>query len=194
MSYNNNIPQASDLLSDSQGDLLLNFQTLDNSFGVDHYAFSNLTADNGKHNTVTTPIVTGNVHPTTAADEPKFYNQKISANFESIQYSRGGSDAVPTPVTRINSPATPVVLISTGTTPMIDLSGVPLAIFRVIAVDTISGVINQSIIIFQAGSYIIPLQPAFSLDIFNAGTVLQLVNLSANVMNVYWHLEFYRLQ
>lgn len=49
MSYNPNIPQATDDLSDSQGDILQNFLALDTSFGRDHLPFSNLTADNGKH-------------------------------------------------------------------------------------------------------------------------------------------------
>lgn len=49
MSFNPNIPQSTDDLSDSQGDLLQNNLALDASFGRDHLPFSNLTADNGKH-------------------------------------------------------------------------------------------------------------------------------------------------
>lgn len=55
MPFNPNIPQPSDLLSDSQGDLLGNMSQLDTSFGVDHFAFSNLTSNNGFHQKVTLP-------------------------------------------------------------------------------------------------------------------------------------------
>lgn len=54
--YNPNIPQASDLVSNSQGQLLTNFSQLNTQFGVDHSAFeaggSNGT---GFHNQVTFP-------------------------------------------------------------------------------------------------------------------------------------------
>jgi hypothetical protein len=56
MTYNPNIPQPSDNLSDSQNDLLNNFQTLDTSFAVNHYQFSNATANNGKHKFCEMPI------------------------------------------------------------------------------------------------------------------------------------------
>lgn len=58
MVFKPNIPQANDILSDSQGDLLGNFQQLDTSFGIDHFPFSDQTADNGFHKKVTLP---GNV-------------------------------------------------------------------------------------------------------------------------------------
>jgi hypothetical protein len=52
MVFKNNIPQPSDNMSDSQVDLLNNFGQLDTSFGVNHYKFSDLTANNGKHSFV----------------------------------------------------------------------------------------------------------------------------------------------
>jgi len=56
MPFNPNIPQPNDLLTDSQGDLLANNQQLDTSFGINHYAFSDLTANNGKHKYVQMPV------------------------------------------------------------------------------------------------------------------------------------------
>lgn len=53
MTYNPNIPAANDVLSDSQGQIQGNFQRADSSFGTDHYEFSNLTTNNGKHKKVT---------------------------------------------------------------------------------------------------------------------------------------------
>jgi hypothetical protein len=49
MSFNPNVPQSTDDLSDSQGDLLQNNLALDASFSRNHTAFSDLTASNGKH-------------------------------------------------------------------------------------------------------------------------------------------------
>lgn len=47
-SYNPNIPQPNDILADSQGDLLQNFQSLDTYFGINHVQFS-VTPNTGKH-------------------------------------------------------------------------------------------------------------------------------------------------
>ncbi len=47
--YLPDIPQATDLISVSQGQLLTNFQTLNTGFGIDHYEFNNATTDRGKH-------------------------------------------------------------------------------------------------------------------------------------------------
>lgn len=50
MTYNPNIPQASDIISQSQAQLLTNFQQADLIFDVDHVTFDNATvADRGKH-------------------------------------------------------------------------------------------------------------------------------------------------
>jgi hypothetical protein len=49
MPFNPNIPQATDRLAKSQQDLLQNNQQLNTSFGINHYAFSDLTANNGMH-------------------------------------------------------------------------------------------------------------------------------------------------
>ena len=50
--FNPNIPQPANLLSNSQGQLLSNNAALDASFAVDHTLFS-ATANNGMHNKVT---------------------------------------------------------------------------------------------------------------------------------------------
>lgn len=51
MGYNPNIPQSTDILSQSQGDILGNFQALDVWVVVDHVDFG--SPDEGKHNKVT---------------------------------------------------------------------------------------------------------------------------------------------
>jgi hypothetical protein len=52
MTFNPNVPQPSDFLSISQGNLLTNNQALDTSFAVDHSGFS-ATSNNGQHKQVT---------------------------------------------------------------------------------------------------------------------------------------------
>ena len=52
MAYNPNIPNPGDLLSDSQSQLKNNFQALDNVFAVDHFEFSDSTANKGFHKQV----------------------------------------------------------------------------------------------------------------------------------------------
>jgi hypothetical protein len=69
--YNPNIPQPTDELSDSQGQILQNFQKADSSFGTDHYRFSDLTVNNGFHQRATFP---GNAPaPTPAANYGAIY-------------------------------------------------------------------------------------------------------------------------
>jgi hypothetical protein len=77
MSYNPNIPQPTDLLSDSQQDLLNNFTAANTSFGINHYAFDNGTVDNGKHKFVslTTQGTTIAGSPATAATDVAVYNR-----------------------------------------------------------------------------------------------------------------------
>lgn len=53
MAYNNNIPQPSDLLSQSQSDILNNFSAIFTLVGVNHVNFG--SADQGKHKWVTLP-------------------------------------------------------------------------------------------------------------------------------------------
>jgi len=193
------IPQPGDKLKDSQGQLLGNNQQLDTSFGIDHYTFSNLTVDNGKHNQVTTPKIVGAAHPTTAANEPKFYAMEDVSQLGVIQYSRGPSNAVPSPVTKLQSAgAVPVgpaasILIFDFALPQ------PLtASMAVLSAFTNGGFANQSLRSFVfwngatlsersilAGSVIAVLVSGSQLRINVAGIV---------ALNTYWTLEFLRLQ
>lgn len=130
MPFKPNIPQPNDVLSDSQGDLLTNNQDLNTSFSVDHYAFDDVTANNGKHNQLTTPIISGGTQPTTASDEPKFFAFQPTTTVASpsvlrpsvLQYSRAGSDAIASPLTTIQSTVAAIPL-STVATDILDFSG-----------------------------------------------------------------------
>lgn len=58
MTFNPNIPQATDLLSDSQGQLQSNNQALNTTFSRNHIAL-NVATDNGKHKFVEMPVSSG---------------------------------------------------------------------------------------------------------------------------------------
>jgi len=49
MPYNANIPQPTDLLSNSQGDIRNNFSQANTSFGIDHLPFTDASANLGYH-------------------------------------------------------------------------------------------------------------------------------------------------
>lgn len=124
--FNPNKPQPGDKLNKSQLDLLLNNQQLDISFQEDHYTFSNGTTNNGKHNQMTTPLIDPPAHHTTAPDEPKIYAMQDSANLGVLQYSRGGSDAVPTPLTSLHS-GTPFAMATNEIVQLFDFTGLTYA-------------------------------------------------------------------
>jgi len=59
MTYDPNIPQATDIISQSQGQLLTNFGQANTAFGIDHTAFS-VVANQGFHKKVTFQAVIAN--------------------------------------------------------------------------------------------------------------------------------------
>ncbi len=73
MGYNPNIPQPTDELADSQGDILTNFSAANTSSGINHYPFDNLTVNNGKHKYVQIPLKT--TPPTSGTDEWTVFTQ-----------------------------------------------------------------------------------------------------------------------
>lgn len=70
MTYNPNIPQPTDILSQSQGDLLANFQALDAWVNINHVSFG--SPDEGKHAKIAFPVQS--LAPTFLAGEIGLYN------------------------------------------------------------------------------------------------------------------------
>lgn len=70
MAYNANIPQPGDVKSQSQPQLLGNFQAINTAFTVNHVAFD--LADQGKHKFITMPVQ--GAAPAFGAGENGFYN------------------------------------------------------------------------------------------------------------------------
>lgn len=202
------IPQPTDLLSNSQGQLLGNNAQLDVSFAEDHFAFSDVTAHNGKHNQVTTgayvssPPVSPNVHPTTAADEPKFYGMQDADQIGVIQYSRGASNAVPSPVTYIQSTQAGIPIASLGNIDVFNFNSptvLPRAMAMLYVMSEPTTTLSRSVsFVFWNGTtaFVSALTsggigPNASID---SGTTLRISNPSGAGIVVYWTLQFLRLQ
>ena len=75
MTYNPNIPQPTDRPSNSQADILTNFQTLNSIFGNNHVPF-NASSNNGKHNVCEFPAQASD--PTTVANELALYSKDVA--------------------------------------------------------------------------------------------------------------------
>jgi hypothetical protein len=198
--FNPNIPQPNDDLSDSQGQILQNFNKANSSFGIDHYSFSDLTVNNGKHNQVTTPAFVDNpptgLAPTTAAAEPKMYAFQDSANVGVINYSRGPSNAVPSPITFLQSTAAPIVMLNNGTTNVLDFTGLTRAMCNIYASDTVNILAKTAVFVVWTGAGFILTNyfSALALRVIATGNILQLQNISGGVLNnVFWTLQMLRL-
>lgn len=74
MAYNQNIPQASDDPSQSQGQLLANFQALDTFLALNHVELN--ASGEGKHKFLQMPEQAS--APTTASDEGGLYTKDVS--------------------------------------------------------------------------------------------------------------------
>lgn len=78
MTYNAGIPNATDLISVSQGQIKTNFTQLNSQFGIDHVAFNTGSGNgNGFHKQVTipTPLVS---NPTLSGTYGEFYTKSVS--------------------------------------------------------------------------------------------------------------------
>lgn len=90
MAYNPNIPQPTDLLSQSQSDILDNFQALQTLIDVNHVDFA--SADQGKHKWCSFPVQGGS--PGTLATEVAVFSRvsTLTTNNElCIEYQSNGT-------------------------------------------------------------------------------------------------------
>jgi len=90
MTYNPNIPNASDILSVSQGQLKTNFQQVNTIFSKNHVTFNNATtADRGKHTSV--QFQRRSSAPSLDANDGAFYT-KNSSGTNVFWKRQGGSE------------------------------------------------------------------------------------------------------
>ena len=76
MTFNPSIPQANDIISSSQPQILTNFTQLNTLFGIDHIEYDNATAANrGKHNKIT--FIQQAADPAPPAGEIALYTKNV---------------------------------------------------------------------------------------------------------------------
>lgn len=204
MTFNPNIPQPTDDLSDSQGDLLTNNGALDTSFGIDHYKFSDPTSSNGFHNKVTTPVFVANpptgLPPDTSAGFPIFYGFQQTAPIGVIQWSRGPSNAVPSPVTILQSTSAAITLANLATSNVLDFTGLTSAFGMIIASNNSAPLARSAAYVVWDGNSSLLFVGALpnglgNLSINTSGNVLRVQNNSGSPMsNIYWSLQLFRAQ
>jgi hypothetical protein len=205
MAFKNNIPQAEDFLNiTSQPDLLGNMAQLDISFGVDHYPFSDASANNGFHNQVTTPIWVGG-KPLPVAN-PVFFAFQDSANIGTLQYSAGTNlggpspnNNVPTPLTNLQSPQAGQSFTAGTPKNIFDFAGLPRAIATIYIAN-----LDPAFRLFRRGEYTwdgttlmlneqSP-QPTNNLTLGASGSNITATILILNTTMMYWTINFHRLQ
>ena len=205
MVFNPNRPIASENLSDSQPLLLSNNQDLDNSFGVDHYKFSNATGNNGFHNKVTTPPfvdspLTGN--PPVTTTNPILFAFQQTANLGVLQYSRGPNNAVITPLTKIYSPSTPLSIGNSSSSAVFDFTGIALAQCVLTLSYTLvlgsSKAAQQVLVKYDNAPSFVVLNIVGGrpdVTITTSGSILSITTSSAGALtNLFWTLDFERIQ
>jgi len=192
--YFRNEPVATDDLDISQPFLMTNTNTADTVFGLEHYAFSNQTANQGLHNTVTTPPVIGGTPATTA--NPIFYASAPTTLTGLLQFSRGPNNAVPTVLTELHAPPTGIVMLPNTQSPLLDFTGLPGCIVKVYAANetTIVGqnVAQESFVAWNSLTFtrIVNYIDA-RMPVVSSGNILQLSNVAPFTLNpVVWTLKF----
>ncbi len=187
-----NVPLGTQKQNQSASQINANFDQANTSFGIDHYPFSDLTANNGFHNQVTTPAQASN--PTTTTN-PILYAKSASSNLGVLQYTIPPSSpgqATPTPLTAWQSSAAAVSVSSGGIT-ILDFTGINIAMAEFFAFNAGGTQKCQYTIYYGGGTFNTTLISGSVLTLGGSGTLLTLVG-SSSTLNVYWTLRFLRLQ
>jgi len=101
MAFNPNIPQPTDLISNSQNDILQNFQTINTAFNVNHIAMN--LGDQGKHKFLQMPEQAG--PPVTAVDEGGLFAAEGQYSTITELFWRQENNGLTLPMTERNNAA-----------------------------------------------------------------------------------------
>ncbi len=205
MAFNKLIPQPGDNLNISQQDLLANNLALNSVYGTDHYAFNDLTANSGFHNTVTTPSIVGGIDPTSTTNDILY--SIVKGMLPLFQYSTYPlPNTIPTPITNLQSPATAIVLPPSpgpgNTSNIFNFTGLVRASATLYAANFLPGGTNdvtlEALIIWAATAMTIKTISGTSFFTAQAsgGNTLQISNnaTAGTLSNVYWTLRFHRIE
>lgn len=202
-----NIPQPGDFLDTSQAQLLANNQALDTEFGIDHYKFSDSSANQGFHNKATTPVFVDNPPtglPPVTTTNPVFYAFQDTANAGVLQYSRGPSNAVPSPVTSRHSTAAGVPIAGGTTLDVFDFSGMSHAFAQLFGYTANGASLNDYVYasIFWSSTnnqlkfFAQSASANLSVVIGSSASIIGIKNNAgpSTGNNFYWTLHFLRIQ
>lgn len=201
-SFNPNIPNPGDLLSDSQPVLKTNNQALNNIFGIDHYPFADVSLNQGFHNQVTTPAFSTGTEPSTSTN-PIIFARQQTAPLGVLQYSKGPTNAIKCPITNLQSPGTAIVLIGGNVTNsnILDFTGLNRAFVVLTVSNYQAGLRDQQIFYISffngVGFIFTSIAPVNSTG-FRINNTLNIVRISNNnpstYTQVFWTLQLLRLE
>jgi len=101
MTFDPNVPQASDLISDSQSDILTNFQQLNAIFGsnaaADHYQWDAVT-NAGLHKQITLPVARTTDPTLSASNTGMIYTKTVSGAAQPFFAGWNGTATVVSPL------------------------------------------------------------------------------------------------
>lgn len=212
--YVRNQPVGTDALAVSQPKLATNTNAADDAFGTDHYAFSDTTGNRGFHNSVTTPaylvdtqvppvypavLPTTTTYPIIYAYQPTDGAGAPTTNLGLLQYSRGVTNAVPTPLTTIQSVSTPITLLNNTPQTVFDFTGMSRAscMFYGFNAATVSGTADPRAIFYVLWDgttlYVSQIVSSLGFVVQASAHILQMTQTSGFMFsNVYWTLQFLR--
>lgn len=195
MSYSDT-PLAPQKQNATQSQIRTNFQLINTVFGTDHYAVDDLTGNAGHHQVIESPAQSS--HATTTTN-PAIYGFEDSANIGVLQYSRAPSNAVPTPLTGFCSVSTPISMGATSTISLLNFSGLSIAIVNIYAFGekvSSGNPVSLNTTIYWNGTDFLNLgSNTLTIYATSSGSTLRLGNSSSGgLINVYWNLQFIRLQ
>lgn len=191
-----NIPQPSDNLDFSQGQLLANNQSLDSVFGIDHTLFSDATVNKGFHNKVTS-IPQSSV-PTTTTN-PVFYGYQQTSGTGVLQFTKGPNDAAPTALTCIQSQPTGIPLGPSNTAQVMDFTGLNFALITLYAFNNqnpgFATLYAELVWTSLVNQFFNITTSSFGLHWTFVGNNLKVVNITLNPMtSVYFAMRINRMQ
>lgn len=188
-------PISTDNQDVSAPQIRTNFSQANTSFGTDHYAFDDATANNGNHKVIRTPDQSS--APTTSSSIAAMYGL-IPAQVGSgdpvglIQFSRGPSDATPSPVTNFHGT---IASLTTTPTTILDLTGLSRAIVEVYALSDSSTARLQQTLFYNGTTLVGGTVQRNGFVLTDTSPIIQISATTAAVTqaNVYWTIKLLRL-
>ena len=201
-SYTRDVPLSTQFQSVSQPIIKDNFNSLDDTFKIDHYGFSS-TPNIGLHRQVTTPDLT--VHPANGPIPILYAKDESTTQLGILQYSKGPNrtiegNQVSSPLTFIQSSQVAISLVNGASTNVFNFTGITRAFARIYAGNFTSSMkFNGAAVAWYGPGTTFRINrdatPTNNLDINATGSTLIVQNTSGSTLNdIYWTLTFLRIE